>query len=201
VSVEYLELVDYLAQLRSDGREIVEIESDLGLEGTRAGAQRTVEAVQGTAPERMHVVLGTRESQTFRVAEFAAYYRSVKRGFESEIDAGTAGTYPEPVEHCGVCRWEEHCIARRESDEHLSLVAMIQRSHPSKAADSLTCPSHPRATSSSTWRATRSSTTASSISLDVFLWVVLIKIKINSSRSGLPIGRLRSGRLSGSSTL
>ena len=41
-----------------------------------------VEAIQGIAPEWMHVVLGTRESQAFRVAEFAAYYRSVKRGFE-----------------------------------------------------------------------------------------------------------------------
>jgi uncharacterized protein len=94
-----------------------------------------VEAIQGVAPERMRVVLGTRESQSFRVAEFAAYYRSVKRGFESEIDAGTAGTYPEPVEHCGVCRWEEHCVARRESDDHLSLVAMIRRSQRTRLGE------------------------------------------------------------------
>jgi uncharacterized protein len=194
----------YLAGLRSDGREVVEIKSEQpGLGGTREGAKQTVEAmnagaeviyqgvlfdgvrwrghsdflrrvespselgsfsyevadtklarrvkpyfllqlcfyselveaIQGVAPERMHVVLGTRESQSFRVAEFAAYYRSVKRGFESEIDAGTAGTYPEPVEHCGVCRWEEHCIARRESDEHLSLVAMIQRSQRTRLGE------------------------------------------------------------------
>ena len=49
-----------------------------------------VEAIQGGAPERMHVVLGTRESQTFRVAEFVAYYRSVKRGFEDPIVATPA---------------------------------------------------------------------------------------------------------------
>jgi predicted RecB family nuclease len=194
----------YLAQLRSDGREVVEIKSQQpGLEGTREGTKQTVEAmkagaeviyqgvlfdgvrwrgysdflhrverpsalgdfsyevadtklarrvkpyfllqlcfyselveaIQGVAPERMHVVLGTRESQTFRVAEFAAYYRSVKHGFESEIDAGTAGTYPEPVEHCGVCRWEEHCAARREEDEHLSLVTMIQRSQRTRLGE------------------------------------------------------------------
>jgi hypothetical protein len=81
----------------------------------------------------MHVVLGTRESQSFRVAEFAAYYRSVKRGFESVVGAapvangsigiGLASTYPEPVEHCALCRWEEHCVAQREGDDHLSLVA------------------------------------------------------------------------------
>ena len=87
-----------------------------------------VQAIQGVAPEWMNVVLGTRESQSFRVAEFAAYYRSVKRGFESVVDAGLSTTYPEPVEHCALCRWEEHCVARREADDHLSLVARIQRS-------------------------------------------------------------------------
>jgi len=87
-----------------------------------------VEAIQGLAPEWMHVVLGTRESQSFRVAEFAAYYRSVKCGFESVVDAGVSSTYPEPVEHCALCRWEEHCVAQRERDDHLSLVARIQRS-------------------------------------------------------------------------
>lgn len=102
-----------------------------------------VELIQGVAPERMHVVLGTREMETFRVAEFAAYYRSVKRGFEAAVGAdagdgdpvgsgasatyakpvehcgplgsGVSATYPEPVEHCALCRWEEHCEARREA--------------------------------------------------------------------------------------
>ena len=32
-------------------------------------------------------------------------------------------TYPEPVEHCGVCRWAELCAHRRRDDDHLSLVA------------------------------------------------------------------------------
>jgi predicted RecB family nuclease len=40
---------DYLAQLSSDGHEIVEIESDPGLEGTRAGAQTTVQAMRAGA--------------------------------------------------------------------------------------------------------------------------------------------------------
>ena len=47
-----------------------------------------VELIQGVAPERMHVVLGTRETETFRVAEFAAYYRSVKHGFEAVVGDG-----------------------------------------------------------------------------------------------------------------
>ena len=83
----------------------------------------------------MHVVLGTHESQSFRVAEFAAYYRSVKHGFESVVDAGLSATYPEPVEHCALCRWEEHCVARREADDHLSLVARIQRSQRTRLVE------------------------------------------------------------------
>ena len=194
---------DYLVQLRYDGREIVEIKDEPGLEGTRAGARRTIEAmragaeviyqgvlfdgvrwrghsdflhrverpsalgsfsyevadtklarrvkpyfllqlcfyselveqVQGLAPEWMHVVLGTRESQSFRLAEFAAYYRSVKHGFQAIVDAGLSATYPEPVEHCALCRWEEHCVAQRAADDHLSLVARIQRSQRTRLVE------------------------------------------------------------------
>jgi predicted RecB family nuclease len=94
-----------------------------------------VAAIQGVQPARMHVVLGTRESHAFRVAEFAAYYRSVKRGFEAVVDAGPSDTYPEPVEHCGLCRWQGHCAARREGNDHLSLVARIQRSQRNRLAE------------------------------------------------------------------
>jgi len=36
-------------------------------------------------------------------------------------------TYPEPVEHCNVCRWFRECDQRRRADDHLSLVAGIRR--------------------------------------------------------------------------
>lgn len=36
-------------------------------------------------------------------------------------------TYPEPVEHCSVCRWFRECDGRRRADDHLSLVAGIRR--------------------------------------------------------------------------
>jgi len=39
-------------------------------------------AAQGLVPEWMHVVLGTRARESFRLAEFAAYYRRVKARFE-----------------------------------------------------------------------------------------------------------------------
>ena len=34
-------------------------------------------------------------------------------------------TYPDPKEHCEVCRWSAQCAARRRRDDHLCLVAGI----------------------------------------------------------------------------
>ncbi|MCC6176774.1 MAG: TM0106 family RecB-like putative nuclease [Chloroflexi bacterium] len=36
-------------------------------------------------------------------------------------------TYPHPVEHCGICHWQDVCAAQRRGDDHLSLVAGIRR--------------------------------------------------------------------------
>ena len=59
-----------------------------------------------------------------------AYYRAVKARFEAAV-AGEhpwpPTSYPEPVGHCDVCRWDEVCRARRRTDDHLSLVAGIAR--------------------------------------------------------------------------
>ena len=38
-----------------------------------------------------------------------------------------AYSYPEPTEHCPVCRWWGECQERRRNDDHLSLVAGISR--------------------------------------------------------------------------
>ena len=91
-------------------------------------------AIQGLEPERMYVALGgsARAVEHHRVADYMAYYRMVKAAFESRIEAdgGIAAaeyppraTYPEPVEHCDVCRWSRVCAARRRTDDDLSLVA------------------------------------------------------------------------------
>jgi uncharacterized protein len=90
--------------------------------------------VQGRQPEHLHVVLGGSERRTerLRVDDFMAYYRRVKADFETAVGLrGNApapaypplATYPEPVEHCDVCRWAPDCRARRRSDDDLSLVA------------------------------------------------------------------------------
>jgi uncharacterized protein len=92
-----------------------------------------LERLQGVPPARMHVVLGgsAHETASLRVDDYMAYYRAARQRFEAVMLAGAppvyppADTYPEPVEHCDVCRWSELCAARRHADDHLSLVAGI----------------------------------------------------------------------------
>jgi uncharacterized protein len=79
--------------------------------------------LQDLYPERMHVVLGTGATESFAVNDFAAYYRAVKARYESAVIGPERQTYPDPVDHCGVCRWRDVCVARRRADDHLSLVA------------------------------------------------------------------------------
>jgi predicted RecB family nuclease len=86
--------------------------------------------IQGREPAELHLVLGGRDSRTvtFRVADLMAYFRQVKAEFEAALRAGepvypVTATYPEPVEHCEVCRWAVHCQAQRRRDDDLSLVA------------------------------------------------------------------------------
>jgi Predicted nuclease (RecB family) len=58
------------------------------------------------------------------VNDFAAYERQTRRLLEAAIGADPAAeVYPEPVEHCAICRWRDMCRERRRTDDDLSLVA------------------------------------------------------------------------------
>ncbi len=92
-----------------------------------------LERVQQVRPEWMHVALGgsARTVERLRVDDYMAYYRSARDRFlatmadERAAAFPPAGTYPEPVDHCDVCRWAAECVARRRGDDHLSFVAGI----------------------------------------------------------------------------
>src|SRR5262245_36977985 len=84
----------------------------------------------GDMPERMHVVTPGNgfEPETFRVHEFLAYYRFVRSRLENAVsDEKIFERYPEPVEHCEICRWWPRCNDRRRTDDHLSFVAGISK--------------------------------------------------------------------------
>ena len=90
-------------------------------------------AMLGRAPEYMHLALRSGEEgfETFGVADYAAYYRFVKRSFGAWTSETSSRheSYPEPVSHCDICDWQPVCRSQWRGDDHLSLVAGITRRH------------------------------------------------------------------------
>jgi len=102
---------------------------------TRGGAllqlcvySRSLEAIQGVQPARMHVVTPGRDFApvSYRVAEYAAYFRLLSAEMRTFLD-NRPETYPEPVTHCDYCPWWTGCEERRRNDDHLGYVAGISR--------------------------------------------------------------------------
>ncbi|MGE0751673.1 MAG: TM0106 family RecB-like putative nuclease [Variibacter sp.] len=85
---------------------------------------------QGLPPESMYVVApwSEFEPQQYRFADYAAYFRKVKRALLAAMAEPAADdTYPNPIEHCEICRWRHACDQRRRDDDHLCLVAGISK--------------------------------------------------------------------------
>ncbi len=90
-------------------------------------------SVQGARPEHFHVITPDAETprQQYRFADYAAYFRLVRRQMGAAMSLGDDRLadeyYPEPVDMCGACRWIPTCAAKRRGDDHLSLVSGISR--------------------------------------------------------------------------
>ena len=82
--------------------------------------------IQGMDPEAAYIILGTRDRFAIRLADVSAYYRRVRRRFESTV-AGRPETAPYPCEHCAVCDFSSVCEERWEREDHLVRVANIRR--------------------------------------------------------------------------
>jgi predicted RecB family nuclease len=94
-----------------------------------------VARIQGVEPERMHVVLGSGERESFRPAEFAPYYRRLRARFLHAMRNGPTDTYPLPVRHCTICDFKERCEAQWGADDHLTLVANMRRDQVTRLND------------------------------------------------------------------
>jgi len=105
-------------------------------------------AAQRVRPERFHVVTPdkVRPVHSYRVDDYAAYFRLVRRQMVETVALGHGRVieenYPEPVEHCDICQWRGACATKRRADDHLSLVAGITRGQrrelESRSVDTLT---------------------------------------------------------------
>jgi uncharacterized protein len=81
-------------------------------------------------PDLMHVALGGsgHRVESHRLEDYLAYFRSVRQRFQAAVATDQPLAYPlpvtpEPVSHCGVCRWNGYCAGLRRDADHLSLVA------------------------------------------------------------------------------
>src|SRR5204863_2121381 len=92
-----------------------------------------VARLQRIEPKRMHIALGSGESESFRVADFSAYYRRVRRRFLEAV-AAEAATDPYPVEHCGLCAFRPLCEKHWDAVDHLVRVAGIRRDQITRLA-------------------------------------------------------------------
>ncbi len=75
----------------------------------------------------MHVVLGDSTTRSYRYADFAHYFESLFGRFLARVEGGAQDTYPDPCDHCDLCRWSEICEQKWLEDDHLSQVANITR--------------------------------------------------------------------------
>ncbi len=90
-----------------------------------------LERLQGRRPARMHLMMGDASNPGFRPDDFAAYADVVREHFaarNAELHGPTPEpAYPYPVADCDFCPWWKHCVDRRRDEDHLSLVAVLQR--------------------------------------------------------------------------
>ena len=92
-----------------------------------------VAGIQGIQPIYMYLVPSDGVKIPFRLNDFRFYYEHIRKRFENYMTRiGNIDSYPEPCRHCNFCEWQEHCKVRWQQDEHLSLIANIQRRQTEK---------------------------------------------------------------------
>ncbi len=92
--------------------------------------------VQERPPEWFYVVASghgdsERIVRPYRFREYAAYFRLMRARFEQALTEDftelESRHEAEPVEHCQVCSWSQHCREWWKNVDHLSLVAGLSR--------------------------------------------------------------------------
>jgi predicted RecB family nuclease len=92
-----------------------------------------IAAVQGRRPDRLHVVLGTGEAESYRAADVDAYLHVAQVRLRSHVEQRPE-TYPWPCEHCSRCDFVAVCRERWVTDDHLTRVASVRRDQIRKLA-------------------------------------------------------------------
>lgn len=139
---DFLRRVDAPSNLGTYGYEV--IDTKLGLSPRPyyliqlCNYSEHLERLQGVAPTFGHVVFGDQREEAFRLHDYMAYYRRLKRRFlefagdAAQRHADQPREYPFKCKHCAVCPWNSACERQRRDDDHLSFVAGMRRDHIAK---------------------------------------------------------------------
>jgi len=90
--------------------------------------------ITGRMPQRVHIGLGSGETETYRVNDFLAYFRRVRDRYVA-FAADPPHTEPYPVPHCPICDFLELCTKWWEEHDHLSRVARMRRDQVARLSD------------------------------------------------------------------
>lgn len=93
-----------------------------------------VARIQGVEPELAHVVLGTSERATIRLADVSAYHRRLRSRFLDAVGRRPA-TEPYPCDHCSLCDFQPVCKEWWRERDHLVRVAGIRRDQIERLRD------------------------------------------------------------------
>ncbi|SOD93269.1 TM0106 family RecB-like putative nuclease [Caenispirillum bisanense] len=84
-------------------------------------------ALQEAPVRTLRLTTGDGKDHRLPADRFRHYVGLAGKRLASFVDAGAPGTEAEPCGHCGVCPWHGACSERWQAEDHLSLVANIQR--------------------------------------------------------------------------
>ncbi len=94
-----------------------------------------LEAIQGTLPQTLTIVLGTQEKAQYRTLDFYAYYQRVKRDFLALQNDFSPTNLPDPFAYADAGDWSGYVETLREERDHLSKIANITRNQINKLND------------------------------------------------------------------
>ncbi|HEY1825155.1 MAG TPA: TM0106 family RecB-like putative nuclease [Acidimicrobiales bacterium] len=89
-----------------------------------------IAALTGRAPRRMHIWLGSGNTESLTVEEFLPYWRRLRRQLSAVLndDGSHVLTRPRLCESCEYCEFQEHCQSQWRSEDALAFVANSRES-------------------------------------------------------------------------
>ncbi len=85
---------------------------------------RLLGQVQGVAAPRIHIALGTGNTESLATDDFSAYVQAAQDRLLAWVEPGPAAdaVYPEPVPACRHCDWRATCDDVRRRDDHVAFL-------------------------------------------------------------------------------